>query len=563
MFLVSFVVLLGLVSSVSAIVVDDTQTWTGKLSINGGTLEIGPNGNLTIPDNERHELINGAHLILNGGTMTVHGQRLRCETGSTITLNSGYLRVNTADGLKFPDDPPGPCTMYLYGGTLSTTWVQPFAERGSRFIVGGGTLQVDTTPLENTEPQEWVNQGMITLAPGYIEIVATSNSLSAIIKPSSYPYDRAENVPIDVELSWEGAEAAVSFDVYFGTDPNDVNDANTTVTLGAYQGNQEPNSFNPGGLQLNETYYWRIDEVNDASIIHKGDVWSFTTITRLGLEDCESYTDTNALTAVWAGAGGASIELSTEQHHQGEKSLQLGYDNSPGSQYSEIGLTFDDALDWASSGASALGLYFKGLPTNDSDRMYFVLEDATGGSATVTYNGNMNDLKKENWQPLGIILRQFTGVDLSAVKKFVIGIGDRGSSPSGGSGTVYFDDIALCMSICIPENGPVADFDGDCMVNSKDFAIMARDWLESGAFETDLYEDCKVDLKDCAVLADSWLIEQLSLVGESPSTYQPGLAWVMFHSSDFTRPGGVGVDSQIDIDTGTSINDYSNIWVGF
>jgi len=100
--------------NLSAVVVNDTQTWTGKLSINADTLEIGPNGNLTLPDNERHELINGAHLILNGGTMTVHGLRLRCETGSTITMNAGYLRVNTTDGLKFPDD-VGPCTMYLYG----------------------------------------------------------------------------------------------------------------------------------------------------------------------------------------------------------------------------------------------------------------------------------------------------------------------------------------------------------------------------------------------------------------------------------------------------------------
>ena len=164
--------ILGQAHSVSAVVVDDTQTWTGKLSVNADTLEIGPNGNLTLPDNERHELVNGASLILNGGTMTVHGQRLRCETGSTITMNAGYLRVNTTDGLKFPDS-VGPCTMYLYGGTLSATWINPFKIRGASIVVGGGVLQVETGP---TTPQDWIDEGFVHLADGYTELVVTQQA---------------------------------------------------------------------------------------------------------------------------------------------------------------------------------------------------------------------------------------------------------------------------------------------------------------------------------------------------------------------------------------------------
>jgi hypothetical protein len=41
-------------------------------------------------------------------------------------------------------------------------------------------------------------------------------------------------------------------------------------------GNYDVNSFGPCMLDVNTTYYWRIDEVNGQDI-YKGDVWSFTT----------------------------------------------------------------------------------------------------------------------------------------------------------------------------------------------------------------------------------------------------------------------------------------------
>ena len=170
--LMLLLVVMGATVRLYAVVVNDSQTWPGKLSISGDVLEIGPNGDLTLPDNERHELVNGAHLILNGGTMTVHGLRLRCETGSVITMNAGYLRVNTTDGLKFPDD-DGPCTMYLYGGTISATWIQPFAVRGASIVVGGGVLQVEGG---QTTPQDWIDQGIVHLADGYTELIVTQQA---------------------------------------------------------------------------------------------------------------------------------------------------------------------------------------------------------------------------------------------------------------------------------------------------------------------------------------------------------------------------------------------------
>jgi len=85
-----------------------------------------------------------------------------------------------------------------------------------------------------------------------------------------------------VSLSWSPATRAVSHDVYFGETFNDVNDG----TAGTFRGNQTSPFFvagfpgypYPDGLVPGTTYYWRIDEVNQADPTSpwKGDVWNFT-----------------------------------------------------------------------------------------------------------------------------------------------------------------------------------------------------------------------------------------------------------------------------------------------
>ncbi len=85
-----------------------------------------------------------------------------------------------------------------------------------------------------------------------------------------------------VSLSWSPATRAVSHDVYFGDVFNDVNDG----TGGTFRGNQASAFFvagfpgypYPDGLVPGTTYYWRIDEVNQADPTSpwRGDVWNFT-----------------------------------------------------------------------------------------------------------------------------------------------------------------------------------------------------------------------------------------------------------------------------------------------
>jgi hypothetical protein len=101
-------------------------------------------------------------------------------------------------------------------------------------------------------------------------------------KPS--PADGAFHEATWASLSWEPGIAAVSHDVYFGDNFDDV-EAGTGET---FKGNQDLSlAFffvgfvgypYPDGLVYGTTYYWRIDEVNelDPNSPWVGDVWSFT-----------------------------------------------------------------------------------------------------------------------------------------------------------------------------------------------------------------------------------------------------------------------------------------------
>ena len=100
------------------------------------------------------------------------------------------------------------------------------------------------------------------------------------------PTDGSLNKVTWINLSWSSGDFAVSHDVYFGDNLDDVNNATRDSEL--FRGNQDLNStfyvagFSgyayPDGLVPGTTYYWRIDEVNEAEPDSpwKGKIWSFS-----------------------------------------------------------------------------------------------------------------------------------------------------------------------------------------------------------------------------------------------------------------------------------------------
>ncbi len=120
------------------------------------------------------------------------------------------------------------------------------------------------------------------------------------------PEHEAVDIPRDAVLSWTPGEYAVTHDVYFGTEFEDVEAATRTDPMGVLlsQGQTAATFDPPGILELGQTYYWRVDEVNAAPdhTIYKGEVWSFTA-------EPVAYPITNVV----ASSNGISDDISTAQ----------------------------------------------------------------------------------------------------------------------------------------------------------------------------------------------------------------------------------------------------------
>ncbi|MHC4702966.1 MAG: LamG-like jellyroll fold domain-containing protein, partial [Planctomycetota bacterium] len=130
------------------------------------------------------------------------------------------------------------------------------------------------------------------------------------------PEDGAIHTATWVTLSWSSGDFAVSHDVYFGDNFDDV----TNGADDAFRGNQVATTYIAGfpgfafseGLVPGTTYYWRIDEVNDAdpNSPWKGSVWSFSIPPKTAYNpdpsDGAGFVDPNAI-FTWTGGYGAKL----------------------------------------------------------------------------------------------------------------------------------------------------------------------------------------------------------------------------------------------------------------
>ncbi|MHC4352522.1 MAG: LamG-like jellyroll fold domain-containing protein [Planctomycetota bacterium] len=83
------------------------------------------------------------------------------------------------------------------------------------------------------------------------------------------PADGMKFVKTGADLTWTAKWGAALYGVYFGTDATEVANATGAASVGK-------NTFDPGTLELDTTYYWRVDSF-DRLAWTTGNVWSFTT----------------------------------------------------------------------------------------------------------------------------------------------------------------------------------------------------------------------------------------------------------------------------------------------
>ncbi len=270
------------------------------------------------------------------------------------------------------------------------------------------------------------------------------------------------NGAVDVKqtqiLSWLPGDLAASHQVYFGADKAVVRNADTSSP--EYKGTMDlgSESYEPGILEWNTTYYWRIDEANNVNPDSPwvGPVWSFTTANFLIVDDFESYNDidppdpgSNRIFEAWpdgyeiptnGALVGNEFPPYAEQSivHGGVQSMPYIYDNSVGN--SEATHTLEYPRDWTEKGVDTLTIWFRGSSANAAETLYVALN----GSAVVSHD-NPDAAQTGSWTEWSIPLQAFAdqGVNLTDVNTIGIGFGDRSNPQAGGSGTMYFDDIRL------------------------------------------------------------------------------------------------------------------------
>lgn len=190
---------------------------------------------------------------------------------------------------------------------------------------------------------------------------------------SPSPVDNALIPDTWVNISWEPGDFVVSHDVYFGDSFDDVNDG-----LGdTFRGNQSLTLFSagfpgvsyPDGLVRGTTYYWRVDEVNDANPDSpwKGPVWSFT------IEPKTAYNPNPA-------DGAEFVELDVELR------WTAGLDAALHTVY------FDDDFDEVNNAAGGLNqaktTYTPGL-LEFGKTYYWRVDELTGGRGSEKYKGEV------------------------------------------------------------------------------------------------------------------------------------------------------------------------------
>jgi len=257
-------------------------------------------------------------------------------------------------------------------------------------------------------------------------------------------------------LSWSAGDGAASHDVYFGTDGDAVAGADTASP--EFQGNQTGTSLSPAGLVEfgGGAYYWRIDEVKADGTAQAGTVWKFTVPDYLTVDDIESYNDlpeddpaSNRIYLTWidgfgtttngAVVGNLDVPLTERSNvHGGLQAMPYSYDNNL--KTSEATLTLASQKDWTKEGVTKLSLWFRGDGANAAERMFV----AINGNA-VAYHDDASVTQVTGWTEWVIDLQAFAdqGVNLTNVNTITIGFGTRNAPTAGGTGTMYFDDIAL------------------------------------------------------------------------------------------------------------------------
>jgi hypothetical protein len=253
------------------------------------------------------------------------------------------------------------------------------------------------------------------------------------------PADGVKFVVPDMELSWTAGFNAKLHYVFFGDSFDDVNNAVMGLP-------QSETTYTPASLELDKSYYWRVDEF-DGIDTYKGDVWSFKTLPFIPI------TDPN-LIAWWKldeGSGNTALDGSGHNHHG---TIGGTPDFVPG--YHGDALDFDGATDYIdvdgqlASGTFSLTMWIRPRDIPYASGYYAVMHNDAWNAGSVhlhlrnttsLFNADINSgpglesttvLQADQWYHCALTVTT-TGGNTSQL--YINGVLER--TGSGGTGTPY------------------------------------------------------------------------------------------------------------------------------
>ncbi len=304
------------------------------------------------------------------------------------------------------------------------------------------------------------NWGGILMSYGLSEV---QFSMIPVRARTPEPASGAVDLPPDTVATWRAGRDADHHVIYVSTDLNAVSEG-TASSVTSSLASLDMTTLD---LQLGQTYYWRVNEVNDTETVTlwAGDVWNLSTVPYLTIGDFEGYSNLSPdrpfqtwldgfgysadefFPAGYGGNGtgagiGHDIWSLSSPHYNGDimettntlpgsgMSMPFYYTNT-GGVASQTDRTFAEPQDWTMGAAQTLSIAFNGQAGN-TGTMFVVINNEK-----LTYQRDNGNISRGVWQVWNIDLSTING-SLSNVSELTLGV-----EGAGASGMILFDDIRL------------------------------------------------------------------------------------------------------------------------
>jgi hypothetical protein len=208
----------------------------------------------------------------------------------TVAREGGGLKAEYFDNRDLAGEPV--VRLFLDGELIIDHWDEAGTGRSDPIELVAGTSH--SIRMEYYESVAGANAQLSWAGTVRDEQVIPQAAFSLPVKASSpRPVNGDTGASMTTVLTWKPGDSAASHEVYFGADRDAV--INATAASPEYKGARTlgSESYDPGKLAWDTTYYWRVDEIDSTGPDGKwvGNLWSFKTADFLLVDDFESYND--------------------------------------------------------------------------------------------------------------------------------------------------------------------------------------------------------------------------------------------------------------------------------